>query len=272
MTGSFDIAAGTGSLVVIGVLLSASCAAAESQPPVRAPIPVARVFDRTIYAKDLEPSAEDTVAAMLAMSQQLGVEVPDDERTQLVEWHTARIAKMSKSEKKRHGKAALSGLIWRPLKARYIDEHELQPTVRELEDSRAAFRKSAGKFEEVVFQEVKDVEQQASPEQIKVIKQSLKETQLRMSDARAQQWKFDKALYAEFGGRVIFQQANPREPIGAYRRWFAEHERTGNLEIYDADMRQSFWKYYKDNDRDHNFGIAEPEPFRTPWWREPVEE
>ena len=77
-------------------------------------------------------------------------------------------------------------------------------------------------------------------------------------------WKFDRALYKQYGGTVIFQQSNPFEPVGAYRKFLEEHERKGSLEILDAALRQSFWEYY----------TGEPEMvvppaevnYETPWW------
>lgn len=77
-------------------------------------------------------------------------------------------------------------------------------------------------------------------------------------------WKFDRALYKQYGGTVIFQQSNPFEPVGAYRKFLEEHESKGSFEILDPALKQSFWAYY----------TGEPEMvvppaevnYDTPWW------
>jgi hypothetical protein len=77
-------------------------------------------------------------------------------------------------------------------------------------------------------------------------------------------WKFDRALYKQYGGTVIFQQSNPFEPVGAYRKFLEEHESKRSFEILDPALRQLFWEYY----------TGEPEMvvppaevnYDTPWW------
>ena len=85
-----------------------------------------------------------------------------------------------------------------------------------------------------------------------------------LAEAAVKGWKFDRALYRQYGGTVIFQQSNPFEPVGAYRRFLEEHGRKGSFEILDAALRQSFWEYY----------TGEPEMvvppaevnYEKPWW------
>jgi len=262
MKAEFGVAVGTGSLVLLVVHLTSSFAAAEKRPPVRAPIPVARVFDRTIYAKDLEPSAEKSVAAMLALYERLGAPVPDDERVQLIASEKAAIAKMSRAEKRRYRKDTLSSMIWRPLMARYVEEHNLKPTDGEINDAQAAFRRLM-EPEDELSEDFDD--ESLSREQIEALRKQSEELESAMAESSVQLWKFNKALHAEYGGRIIFQQSDPFEPIGAYRGWFEEHERLGDFAIYDAKMRKNFWKYYQDNDRDR-WAVSDPDPFRTPWW------
>jgi hypothetical protein len=85
-----------------------------------------------------------------------------------------------------------------------------------------------------------------------------------LAESAVKGWKFDRALYRQYGGAVIFQQSNPFEPVGAYRKFLEEHERKGSFEILDAALRRSFWEYY----------TGEPEMvvppaevnYETPWW------
>ena len=81
-------------------------------------------------------------------------------------------------------------------------------------------------------------------------------------------WLIDKALYERHGGVVIFQQANPSEPVGAYRAFFEEQERLGRFKIFDAGQREEFWAYYT---REHPFQVPKDEvDFSRPWWEKPV--
>lgn len=78
-------------------------------------------------------------------------------------------------------------------------------------------------------------------------------------------WKVSKALFEEYGGRVIFQQAGP-EPLDAYREFLEEHAAAGSFELLDAEAEKEFWRYFVD-DRMHAFmDIDGAEIFATPWW------
>lgn len=83
-----------------------------------------------------------------------------------------------------------------------------------------------------------------------------------------QAWKINKALFQQYGGRVIFQQAGP-EPIDAYRDFLKEEERKGSFQILDKSFDVTFWNYFI-NDNIHTF-ISETREegvkiFETPWW------
>jgi hypothetical protein len=77
-------------------------------------------------------------------------------------------------------------------------------------------------------------------------------------------WKFDRALYKQYGGTVIFQQSNPLEPVGAYRKFLEEHEGKRSFEILDPALRQLFWEYYTGEPQ---FVVPPAEVnYDTPWW------
>jgi hypothetical protein len=79
------------------------------------------------------------------------------------------------------------------------------------------------------------------------------------------QWKVSKALYQRYGGEVIFQQANPMEPVGAMRRFLEEQEKAGAFEIYDAGERKRFYDYYV---RPQIMVVPkEKVNYEVPWWR-----
>jgi heat shock protein HslJ len=49
-----------------------------------------------------------------------------------------------------------------------------------------------------------------------------------------EQWKVNRALYEQYGGRIIFQQLGP-EPLDAYREFLEEKRREGAFEINDPE-------------------------------------
>jgi hypothetical protein len=80
------------------------------------------------------------------------------------------------------------------------------------------------------------------------------------------QWKVSKALYQRYGGEVIFQQANPMEPVGAMRRFLEEQEKAGAFQIYNADDRKRFFEYFV---RQHPMVVPkEKVNFDVPWWKQ----
>jgi hypothetical protein len=82
------------------------------------------------------------------------------------------------------------------------------------------------------------------------------------------QWKINKALHEQYGGRVIFQQGGP-EPLDAYRAFLEERQAAGDFTIDDPAMAAEFWRYYRD-DSIHSFlEPGSPEERKalsvTPW-------
>jgi hypothetical protein len=82
------------------------------------------------------------------------------------------------------------------------------------------------------------------------------------------QWKINRALYRQYGGRIIFQQGGP-EPLDAYRAFLRERLARGDFAIYDQRMEHAFWRYYL-SDSLHSFyprgSKEEAQAFVMPWW------
>jgi hypothetical protein len=53
------------------------------------------------------------------------------------------------------------------------------------------------------------------------------------------QWKVNRALYRQYGGRIIFQQGGP-EPLDAYREFLREKQARGAFTILDKDLEAVF--------------------------------
>jgi heat shock protein HslJ len=97
--------------------------------------------------------------------------------------------------------------------------------------------------------------------------------QMRRDMARAmiRQWKLNRALYAQYGGRVIYQQLGP-EPLDAYRSYLEERQAAGDFKIHDKALQEQFWRYFTD-DSMHDFYApgSEDGAFSSPPWERATE-
>jgi len=82
------------------------------------------------------------------------------------------------------------------------------------------------------------------------------------------QWKINRALHEQYGGRIIFQQGGP-EPLDAYRKFLEEGAARGDFRIVNKDIEAGFWRYYRD-DSIHDFfkpgSAEEAKAFANPPW------
>jgi hypothetical protein len=192
-------------------------------------------------------------------------------------------------------KDQLDGLIFGSLLQQYAKENKIEPTQAEL-DSFVTKTEEKEKLIQVNFEadrerlrkelkssSLSDRDRKAKESELQTIESILKSTremkeqtkgmeeQMRqMKRQMAQQfvrsWKINKALHAQYGGRVIFQQAGV-EPLDAYRDFLREQEKKGAFQILDKQYEAGFWKYFT-NEAMHNFYKKEDsaKAFDTPWW------
>lgn len=96
--------------------------------------------------------------------------------------------------------------------------------------------------------------------------QELQAARDQVAAAFIRQWKINRALHRQYGGRIIFQQGGP-EPLDAYRRFLEEHQARGDFVFLDKDLEAAFWRYYR-TDAIHSFfppgSNAEAQAFATP--------
>lgn len=89
-----------------------------------------------------------------------------------------------------------------------------------------------------------------------------------MARSMIRQWKINKALYEEYGGRIIYQQLGP-EPLDALREYLENQQASGAFEIRDPALAEAFWSYFKDDAR-HDFmdpaGADAKKAFSAPFW------
>jgi len=74
---------------------------------------------------------------------------------------------------------------------------------------------------------------------------------LEIVEAFILQWKINRALYQQYGGRIIFQQGGP-EPLDAYLTFLEERQAAGDFSIESDALAAEFWRYYRD-DSIHSF-------------------
>ncbi|MEO4040828.1 META domain-containing protein [Hoeflea sp. CAU 1731] len=89
-----------------------------------------------------------------------------------------------------------------------------------------------------------------------------------MARSMIRQWKINRALHEEFGGRIIYQQLGP-EPLDAYRRFLETRQSAGDFSFIDESLEAEFWRYFKD-DSMHDFmepgSQDEKDAFAIPPW------
>lgn len=85
-----------------------------------------------------------------------------------------------------------------------------------------------------------------------------------MGRAMIRQWKLNRALHRQYGGRVIYQQLGP-EPLDAYRQFLEERQAAGDFTIHEKEFEEAFWRYYTD-DSLHTFFEDEAIAFEVPPW------
>ena len=192
-------------------------------------------------------------------------------------------------------KDQLSGLIFGSLLEQYAKDNKLEPTQAEL-DSYVNKIDQAEKQHEIklaadrirLIKELKGSslsaqEREQKARELKTIENILSvtggskkmtkevEEQVRpMMRQVAQQflmsWTINKALYAKYGGRVIFQQTGA-EPIDAYRDFLRDQEKAGRFQIIDKQYESGFWRYFT-SDAGHKFANKEDgaKLINTRWW------
>ena len=255
-------------------------ASAVDEAPSQNRVVVATIFSKPIYADELDPDPSSKPPSNLT-DEQLGQWRSDQRKTRL------------------------SQLIWVPLLDQYCKTHDCEPTDKEITTFDQSIKRSmqqsveawkshrAALLTELQSPRVTDARRKEISEQVKQL-ESLLATEAHMHEGMTPEqraevvaalpahereiartfiraWKFNKALYQQYGGRIIFQQAG-MEPLDAYRVWLKEHEDHGDFAINDAASREEFWSYFVSEA--HNFVPIEnfreetglTNPWEKPWW------
>jgi hypothetical protein len=192
-------------------------------------------------------------------------------------------------------KDRLGGLIFGTLLERFANNNKIEPTDGEIDNfilkTEEKGRQNLLKFESdrkklakelktSILTERERKEKESRLQQIEKILKMTREMEERSKGMEEQlrpikrksarmfvkRWKVNKALFAKYGGRVIFQQAGP-EPLDAYRDFLKEQEKKGAFQILDEKYKNAFWRYFTD-DAMHTFYDKDDgaKLINTPWW------
>jgi heat shock protein HslJ len=109
-----------------------------------------------------------------------------------------------------------------------------------------------------------DAEKELAPDEAAQVEHMRRD----MGHAMIRQWKLSRALYQQYGGRIIYQQFGP-EPLDAYRHYLEERQAAGDFTIHRKDFAATFWRYFTDNSM-HDFyqpgSEEEAQAFEIPPW------
>lgn len=142
-------------------------------------------------------------------------------------------------DKMRYNK--LTSMIWKKIFDELSTEHGLEPTDEEVLSLAKAIERSTAKSTT-----------------------EINESLLKLHRDFVKTYKISKYLYETYGGKVIFQQGNPQEPVGAYRKLLEEYTSQGEFKIYNPKYEQTFWEYYL---RERSRVIPKDKiDFSKPWW------
>jgi hypothetical protein len=260
--------------ILTAALITGSLSFAAEQTARR---PVAEILGKGLYEDDLVP-------ARLAGEQKAKL-APDA----YAAWY-----KREKGEK-------LKAMVWSAVCSDYAKKRNVEPTQAEIgshvnalrkfkkedrarqEKERAALieelktpglsetrRKQAQQYLDTLNSlrefDGKEEKERSDPEREK----QWQESERRVSAIWVKQWKVNQALFREFGGRIIFQQAG-WEPIDAYRKLFEQYEANRSFVVHDRALREAVYGYFN-----FKFVYADEKKaafyFEKPYWERTQEE
>ncbi len=237
---------------------------------------IARVFDQYIYDEDISPK----------------IEILDQYRSQLSKDEFDKWEKENKIK-------MLEASIYAGLQKRFLEEMSMNPTEDEIqlfinfslkqeetrleefqsqrhdllkelqatdleESKRTSLSEHLKTVDQLIEYELTRQEEEKSiPNYAQIKKNSLK----RVATISVTSWKFNKALYEKYGGRIIFQQAG-LEPIDAYKQFLDDHTKKKSFEIFDPSFNNIFESMYTYFEMGHNYLDNEntEKYFSKPWW------
>jgi hypothetical protein len=239
--------------------------------------PVAEILGKAVYEEDLVPPKAD--------AEQKAKLSPADHRA----WY------------ERTREEALRNLVWSAVFGDYAQKRKIEPTPAEIDSQIRSQKKFMDedkvrreKQREELITELKlpglsDAKRKQAQQYLDTLN-SLREHDSRMEKERSdparekmwqdsertvarvwvKQWKVNQALFREFGGRIIFQQAG-WEPIDAYRSLLDRYKAEKQFIVHDPSLQEAVYRYFR-----YNFVYADEKKakfyFEKPYWERTQEE
>lgn len=257
--------------LLLSLAVLAWCASAVS-----AEKPVAEVLGRAVYREELTPpDATEQKIKMGAEAYATWLARAQEEKLRTIVW-TAVFGDYTARRKIEPTAAEIDSQIRQQQKFMKEDrvrrEKDREGLIKELATPgiTEARRKQAQQYLDTLNSlrehDARMDKEQSDPERARMWRDS----QLRVSAVWVKQWKVNQALYREFGGRIIFQQAG-WEPIDAYRKLLEQYEARKAFVVHDPALRVAVYSYFK-----HKFVYADEEKarfyFEKPYWERTPEE
>lgn len=231
--------------------------------------PVATIFGKPVYEGDLAPApgtaAADPAARERVRGEKLRAHVwsavfADYARTRKIEPSEAEIA----SHIRAHERMQKEGRIEREKQRADLLAELKTPGLKDTR--RQQIEQHLKNLDYLREHDTRRDAELADPAQRKIWEQA----ERRVAEVWVKNWKLNQALYREFGGRLIFQQAG-WEPIDAYRKLIEQNEKNKAFVIHDPTLREAVYAYFK-----HNFVYADEAKakfyFEKPYWERTKEE
>ncbi len=136
-------------------------------------------------------------------------------------------------------------------KDRKSREAELLQTQEKLKSSSLSTEEKENLLSNLkVLESLQKMEVQEDKEKVKDPDAAL-EGQQTVAKMFIKQRLINKALYKQYGGRIIAQQMGA-EPYDAMHKFLKEEEKNGSFKIIDKSFEAPFWSYYADESK-HSF-------------------
>jgi hypothetical protein len=224
---------------------------------------LARVLQQTITTSQIEPDD--------ALKKQAKAQLKGKYNEWLTQVRTVRLA----------------SLVWEPLQQQFVKEKGIVVAPSEV-TTFFDYAKKAREMQKTQYQEAlkrinADMQAGKLSAQEKTQAEAMKKQVVATLDAlgkplpeptqqekdfaqrTVQVWKFDQLLYKQYGGTVVMKQANPFEPIGAYKKFLEDKEKAKSFEILDASYKKSFWTVFEAPKQAMVIPPAKVD-YSKPWW------
>lgn len=231
--------------------------------------PAAIIFGQSIYAKDLTVPASvakaDAATVERALGEALRARVwkavfDDYARRRSVEATEAELNSQIEGHRRSQARLALERANQREALIAELKSPDLGDARRKAAQQHLDTLDRLAQFDARRAQELND------PAQQKIHRDS----ERRVAQHWVRSWKLNQALFREFGGRIVFQQAG-WEPIDAYRKLLERVEADRQLVIADPAWRAAVYRYFE-----HRFVYADEAKgrfyFDKPYWERTPEE